>query len=123
MFSLYTITTVSFCHWFFDFFLQTPEMANGKSKSNKNLMDHVVVYSIGLAVMGVLNLHILNGYQLLAFAFVNSIAHFFTDFVTSRATSSLYKEERYSEFFSVIGLDQFCHYFTLFSILNWATTL
>jgi hypothetical protein len=123
MFSLYTITTVMFCHWFFDFFLQTPEMANGKSKEHKPLLKHVEVYSLGLCAMGLLNVFMLKPFQFAVFVVVNTIAHYFTDFVTSRATSSLYKEERYSEFFSTIGLDQFIHYFTLFATLKWASNL
>lgn len=87
-------------------------------------MDHVLVYSIGLIVMCILNSHILlNATQLLAFVAINAVAHFFTDFVTSRATSSLYKDERYNEFFSTIGLDQFIHYYTLFTTLKWVITI
>jgi hypothetical protein len=123
MFSTYTVLSVLFCHWFFDFFLQTPEMANGKSKEHKPLADHVYVYSIGLMVMCLLNIFILQPHQIIVFVLVNATAHYFTDYLTSRATSSLYREERYREFFSVIGLDQFIHYTTLFLTLNWVTTL
>lgn len=123
MFSTYTVLSVLFCHWFFDFFLQTPEMANGKSKEHRPLMKHIEIYSLGLCVMCLLNANLLNAYQTVVFASVNAIAHYFTDYLTSRATSALYKEERYREFFSVIGLDQFIHFATLFSTLSWVLTL
>jgi hypothetical protein len=54
---------------------------------------------------------------------LNALAHFLTDWVTSRATSALYKEERYHDFFVVIGFDQLLHYVTLFGTFVWLTNL
>ena len=49
----------------------------------------------------------------ISFVLCNTVAHFFTDYLTSRVTSSLYKENKIHEFFAVIGFDQFIHIATL----------
>lgn len=100
-------------HWFADFFLQTHYMAINKSKCNTALASHVGVYGINLLFLSLLFLFptcFINGIFWVA---INMAAHFVTDYVTSRASSALYKEERFHEFFVVIGLDQFLHIFTL----------
>ena len=117
MISLYTIITFMLCHWVFDFFFQTSEMAQGKSKSNNALLSHVQVYTIGLTVMAFLNCAYFQYSWSVALVWIagNAVAHFFTDYVSSRASSLLYKDENYHDFFVTIGLDQFVHYATLFS--------
>lgn len=122
--SIYAIVVILVCHWFFDWFLQTDEMSKGKSKSNFTLFYHVWVYLIGLAIMTTLILvgsdrgwgAVINNKVefALTFTLINAFAHFVTDWVTSRATSGLYKEERYHDFFVTIGADQMVHYITLF---------
>ena len=125
MISLYTIITFVFCHWLFDFFLQTDKMAQGKSKDNWALLHHVGTYWVGLWVMAFLNWKCFaNPSEYVAiFVLLNAMLHFFTDWVTSRATSLLYKEERYHDFFTVIGADQLCHYVTLFGTFLWLSNL
>jgi hypothetical protein len=130
--SYYTIITILFFHWLFDFYFQTDEMAKNKSKCTDALMSHVAVYSIGLLFMLVLNGMFflsdsvgtfLMSMGMVGFVVINTIAHFVTDWVTSRATSALYKEERYHDFFVVIGVDQMIHYITLFGTFIWLTNL
>jgi hypothetical protein len=114
MISILSLATILVVHWIFDFFLQTSWQATNKSKNNIALASHVGVYSIGLILIVLLNFEYFQhlgcaiGYVLL-----NAVAHFFTDYVTSRASSSLYEKEEYHDFFVVIGFDQLLHYLTL----------
>jgi hypothetical protein len=124
MITLYTLITIVACHWVFDFFLQDDQMAKNKSKYNFALLDHTFIYTVGILLMAALNYQWFDKwYYGLAFVGINSVAHFMTDWVTSRATSLLYKEERYHDFFVCIGFDQFCHYITLFGVFTWLTRL
>lgn len=124
MITYYTLITFLICHWIFDFHLQTDEMAKNKSKSNTALLDHVNTYVIGLWLMGFLNWKYFSGFGwIVVFVIINYIAHFLTDWVTSRATSALYKEERYHDFFVVVGADQMIHYVTLFGTFIWLTNI
>jgi hypothetical protein len=118
MIAIQTIISILFFHWLFDFFLQTREMANNKSKSNYYLGQHVGLYSFGLLLVSsfIFTNNINEG---LCWIGINGVAHFLTDYVTSRASSALYKEERFHEFFCIIGLDQLIHYVTLFGTYVW----
>jgi membrane-bound metal-dependent hydrolase YbcI (DUF457 family) len=101
-------------------------MSKNKSTDNAELFKHVMVYTFGIFIMGALNISYFKGgpiWDLAVFVLVNTIAHFLTDWVTSRATSALYKEERYHDFFVVIGADQVLHYITLFGTFIWLTNL
>lgn len=120
MISFYTVATIGFLHWLFDFFFQSEEVANNKSKSNLALIEHVCIYWFGLTIMALVNYKCFSmvGFGF-AWVFINVIAHFFTDWVTSRATSLLYKEERYRDFFNVIGIDQFTHHIVLYGTFIW----
>jgi uncharacterized membrane protein len=127
MVSYYTIITLLLIHWIFDFHLQTDEMSKNKSKSNWALCEHVFIYTMGLGVMAVLNISYfvghLGNWSGGVFVLINCVAHFLTDWVTSRATSALYEKERYHDFFVVIGADQMIHYITLFGTFVWLTNL
>lgn len=124
MITLYTIITIIACHWVFDFFLQDDQMAKNKSKCNFALFDHTFIYTVGIFTMACLNYILFDKwYYGLLFIGINSFAHFMTDWVTSRASSLLYKEERYHDFFVVIGADQMIHYITLFGTFIWLTNL
>lgn len=120
MITLQTIILILFTHWLFDFFLQTREMGNNKSKSNYYLAQHVGIYSLGLFFASFVIFPDKSWVDIGIFwIMINGASHFLTDYVTSRATSALYKEERFHEFFSVIGLDQMIHYITLFGTYIW----
>ena len=94
---IYKIITVIWLHWMADFILQTDAMAKGKSTSNKWLGKHIAVYSACLLPFGI------------KFAILNGVAHFITDYFTSRATSKLWKKGDVHNFFVVIGFDQAIH--------------
>lgn len=113
-------------HFVGDFLLQTDWMAINKSKSNKALTIHALVYSLCFIVFGP------------KFAALTFILHWLTDYCTSRWTSKLWffkptgcyynaGGERYEMwipfggnrhwFFVVIGLDQLIHFTAL--TLTW----
>mgnify|MGYP001575058726 CR=1 FL=1 len=104
-------------HWLGDFVLQSHWMSINKSKRMDALAEHVVVYTITILIGSTL----LFGatMSVVAFIVVNGVAHFATDFVTSRITSTLWKRERIHDFFVVIGVDQFIHQFTLAATMWW----
>jgi hypothetical protein len=122
MISLYSISTILICHWLADFFFQTDEMAKGKSTDNLWLGAHVGVYSLGLLAVFFLNLDAWDYFgHAMAWILINIIAHFFTDWVTSRASSSMWKDSRIHDFFTIIGFDQTLHYLTLIGTFIWLT--
>lgn len=90
-------------------------MAINKSTSNRWLALHVFVYSVCFLPASLM-LGVSAG---LAFCAVNFAAHFVTDYVTSRMTSSLWKQGRRHAFFVVIGLDQALHLTALFASYWW----
>ena len=53
------------------------------------------------------------------FVLVNGMLHWFTDFLTSSASTHYYKKQNYFKFFSVIGLDQLIHTVTLLLTFNY----
>jgi hypothetical protein len=122
MISFYTLVTILVCHFIFDFFFQTDAMAKNKSKCNDALSEHVFIYTVGLAIMAVLNCLSFPSFAVGAtFVAINCVSHWFTDYFSSRSTSRLYKDEEYHDFFATIGLDQLVHYVTLFGTFIWLT--
>jgi hypothetical protein len=114
---------IIFVHWVSDFVLQTQHMSTRKSSSNYYLTLHVVVYSFATIlgwtlILPLLGIHLYSGPVWLAFLLI-FITHWITDYFTSRRTSKLYKEEKYHDFFVVIGFDQVLHYTQLFLIFNY----
>jgi uncharacterized membrane protein YesL len=100
------IILIFWIHWIGDFVLQTDYMALNKSKSNKALSLHCLVYSLPFLYFGPL------------FALFAGVFHFPIDYITSRITSKLYKKNKIHEFFVVIGLDQAVH-MTILMIIFW----
>lgn len=123
MISYYTILTVLLCHYIFDFHLQTDEMAKNKSKCNFTLLQHCLIYGVGIVVLSILNFDCLGKSPdcFFGFIFANFALHFLTDFVTSRATSPLFGESRFHDGFAVVGADQLIHYATLFGTFIYFT--
>jgi membrane-bound metal-dependent hydrolase YbcI (DUF457 family) len=95
------VLSLVWIHFVADFLLQTDKMATNKSKSNKWLGIHCLVYSTPFLVFG------------WRFALVTLCLHLVTDYFTSRGTSYLWKREMRHWFFSLIGFDQAIHLTTL----------
>jgi len=94
-------------HFISDFLLQTDKMATNKSSSLKYLGLHCIVYSIPFLIFG------------LQFAIINGFLHFIVDFISSKATSYLWQNEKRHWFFVTIGLDQAIHMSCLFLSLQY----
>ena len=106
--SITLILLILVAHYMFDWRFQTRNMAENKSKCNKALGRHVLVYFIGmLLVVAFSNLT-------LGWAVFNAIAHFVVDYCSSRMTAKYYKEGQNKKFWNTIGADQMVHYFILF---------
>lgn len=101
-------------HWLGDFVLQTHWQAQNKSKNWEALTHHVLTYSAVL-VVGTLCIFVSpsNGLPITLFVLCNGLLHFATDAITSRMTSRLYAQQRWHDFFVVVGFDQLIHQATL----------
>jgi uncharacterized protein DUF3307 len=112
MINIYTALFILFVHWFADFICQTSYLAQNKSKSSSVLFQHVLIYSIVMAVgVAIITIGVLPVFY---FFLITFVCHFATDFVTSRITGYFYKKEEWHWFFVVIGFDQFLHAVQLF---------
>ena len=96
------IVALIWMHFVSDFVLQSDKMAINKSKDNRWLFFHCLVYSTPFFVFG------------WKFGCVTLLFHFMTDYITSRGTSYLWKKEMRHWFFTLIGFDQAIHLTTLF---------
>jgi len=110
------IYLVIWFHFIADFLLQTDKMALNKSTSMKWLSSHIMAYSAPMLLLG------------WKFALINGLAHFATDFVTSKITSRLWAKGDRHGFFAVIGADQALHATVLIATIplinpvwNWLT--
>jgi len=100
-------------HFIGDFILQSDAMAKGKSKSSRILLIHVLAYTLPFIVLAIVLPSTISETTFLGFLVFNIVAHFATDYVTSRVTSKLWAEGEVHEFFVVIGFDQLIHIVTL----------
>ena len=102
------IIIIFWIHFITDFVLQSSWMAQNKSKAgNLALEAHVLVYTIPLLYFGWL------------FALVNGLAHYITDFITSKLSSEQWKNGKVHNFFVVVGFDQAIHNTTLVLTYWW----
>lgn len=115
-----TVMTILLIHFVGDFVLQTQEQASNKSTSNRYLALHVFNYSLFTALGWFIFLpsHIsfpwvvscAPGHINVIWVFIITfIAHFITDYFTSRWTKSLWEKKEVHDFFVAIGFDQFMH--------------
>jgi hypothetical protein len=115
-------------HFVADFIFQAEEWALNKSKSNYALFNHVFTYSIfwvfgSCILFGYVNKsqstdwYVINS---LIFGFITFVAHFITDYITSRIVSKRFAKNHYGSpipnfgAFTIIGFDQVLHYGQLF---------
>lgn len=113
-FTIYQIAAVIILHFVFDFIFQSHWMATNKSKSNKALLAHVSVYAIGLTIIA---MNCLPPIYIFPWVIFNAVAHFVTDYFTSRASSKQFGNN-WHDFFCVVGVDQVIHYLTLFGSIK-----
>jgi K+-sensing histidine kinase KdpD len=109
-------------HWFSDFILQTRHMATRKSSSIYYLTLHVGVYSTSTFLFWLPFLFLIPKLTitiLLISLLITFVTHWLTDFITSKITTRFYKSEKFYEFFSTIGFDQWLHALTLFSTYQY----
>jgi hypothetical protein len=118
-----TLIMLAFIHWEADFSMQTHQMAMGKSKSNYWLTLHVLVYT-GVTLLfwrffifDPSNVYCLMDY--FKFSLFIFSTHWITDYITSRISGKLYKDEKYHEFFALIGIDQLIHLIQLVIAFNY----
>lgn len=88
--SLNVALALIWLHFLADFILQSDSVAKAKSSDNVILFYHVTVYTLPFLWFG---------WQ---FALVTWLAHFATDYVSSRLTTRLYKAGERHWFFVVI---------------------
>ena len=129
--TLTVIFLVIFIHWVADFVFQTHWQATNKSTNNKALLQHVGTYTLIWFVVFfgwiVYSNHILemdasahgHGTEILLFFPITFVAHFITDYFTSRLNSYLWKKGDIHNFFVSVGFDQVLHYVQLFLTINW----
>ncbi len=103
--SIPIVLTILTIHFFADFVSQSHWMAINKSKSNRALLCHVTVYTFCLITFP------------WKFWVFNGLAHFVTDYFTSRINAHLWAKNRVHDFFVGVGFDQLVHSYTL--ILSW----
>lgn len=103
MIDLQTLLILVWLHFFADFILQTDKIAIAKSSDNKALLLHVTIYTLPFLWFG------------WEFAAITWLAHFATDFVSSRVASWFYKRDQRHWFFVTIGVDQALHMTALFA--------
>ena len=113
MINIFVISWIMFIHFVFDFILQSDEDAKNKSKSNEHLWSHVSTYQVGICIAGLGIWHFDNSFQLFYWWIVNLIAHFVTDYFTSRGSSHFFQKQDTHNGFVVIGFDQYIHLITL----------
>lgn len=99
-------------HFLADFALQTHEQASNKSSSVKWLSYHVGTYSViwtlaATILFGDLSLGLI-------FGAITFIAHFITDYVTSRIGKKFWDKGDHHNGFVVVGFDQILHYLQLY---------
>jgi len=105
-------------HFIADFIFQAEEWATNKSKSNFVLFKHVAAYTIIWSVSGLFIFS--DPFKYLIFLLVTFVAHFTTDYFTSRIVSRKFANNEYGSpipnfgAFTVIGFDQVLHYGQLF---------
>lgn len=99
-------------HFLADFGLQTHDQAMNKSTSVKWLLYHVGVYSL---VWFFAALFYFDSFEkALVFSTITFVAHFATDYMTSRIGKPFWEAKNLHDGFVVVGFDQVLHYVQLY---------
>jgi hypothetical protein len=115
-------------HFLADFGLQTHDQATGKGANqfpdkpfyyniwNKWLFYHVGVYSLTwlLFCLGTTGITGFSTADCFTFAGVTFVAHYATDWLTSRIGKPFWAKQDFHNGFTVVGYDQIFHYFQLY---------
>lgn len=111
MISVQVVIFLLLIHFLADFGLQTNDQAVYKSTSNYYLATHVGVYSLCWLIA----MYVLTGSMSFAveFAGYTFLAHFATDYATSRISKVYFGKNDYHNGFVVVGFDQLLHYIQL----------
>ena len=117
--TIWQLLALFFAHWVADFLLQPHWMASTKSKNFSNLVLHVIIYTLVMAI----SFGILTGLDNFGFAYLILLSsHLVIDFGTSKLTSYQWENKKLGGkifnlgFFSTIGWDQFLHHAVIFYI-------
>ncbi len=102
---LWHILVILFSHTVADFVLQSDEVAKGKSSNNWTLLKHITIYTAAMLPCAA----VVSGPLFMLFLSINAVAHFITDYITSRITTYYWLREERHKFFVTIGFDQFAH--------------
>jgi len=129
--SLTLVFLIIVIHWVADFVLQTHWQASNKSTNNWALFQHIFTYTItwvfAFAFWAFFDSNALTsnygyGPEIFWFFPITFVAHFITDYFTSRINSILWKKGDIHNFFVSIGFDQVLHYGQLFLTIHLLTS-
>jgi hypothetical protein len=131
-FTIFAVCSILLFHYIGDFLLQTEDQSQKKSRSVAYLFEHVATYSfIWVVYIGTIFLTqcVLSDPLVIApidiawFGCITFLAHFVTDFFTSKLNRYLLSKgkpiEVYMPFFRGVGFDQLLHYTQLFLTWNY----
>jgi len=108
MMELTPLIIIILLHWLSDFYLQSDDMAQNKSTSNKWLTIHIGVYMIPFWCFF--------GWK---YALLNGALHWITDWCSSRGSKYFWEKGDTHNFFVVVGADQAVHYLCLILTYVW----
>ena len=97
MISVWAVVYLIVVHFFADFVMQTRWIGINKSSNNWILSLHIAMYTVMLLPFGV------------AFAVINGLLHYITDYFSSRASGYFHKKDQMWGFWTTIGFDQAIH--------------
>ena len=95
-------------HWVADFVFQSHRVASNKSKNELVLAEHILIYTLPFTF--------LFGWQ---YSLVNGLAHWVTDWVSSRTNTYFWEKGDVHNFFVSVGVDQAVHMTTLVLTYVW----
>ena len=106
--SVQAIILIFWVHFVADFMMQSHRVAINKSKSNWVLAEHILIYTLPFTL--------LFGWK---YSLVNGLAHFVTDYISSRTNSYFWNKGDTHNFFVSVEADQAVHMTTLVLTFVW----